>query len=355
MRTLQLIRDRRLQIPMSVSWYLSDIGKAQGLQELFARQSPQRLKVLREHAIAQSAVSSNRIEGVEIDQARVGTVVFGHPTLKNRDEEEVAGYRDGLNLIHTQGASLPVSEETILHLHKLSRGNIWDAGQYKDKPVDIIEKLPGGGERVRFRSVIPADTPEFTRKLVSLWRDQSRDHDISPVIVMAAFNLDFLCIHPFRDGNGRVSRLLLLLTAYHLGIEVGRYISLERLIEDNKERYYETLQQSSQGWHDGKHDPWPYVAYLLFIFKKAYDEFAERAGEVSAPKGEKAELVLNAIRQQPREFRLVDIEQACPGVGRDWIQTLLTEMKAKGELACSGKGLAARWELVRKSGGTTPE
>jgi len=144
---------------------------------------------------------------------------------------------------------------TILRLHKLSRGDVWDAGQYKDKPVDIIEKLPGGGERLRFRSVSPAKTPEFTRVLTSLWQDQSRDHDISPLIVMAAFNLDFLCIHPFRDGNGRVSRLLLLLTAYHLGMEVGRYISLERIIEENKERYYETLQQSSQGWHEGSTIP----------------------------------------------------------------------------------------------------
>jgi Fic family protein len=355
MKTLELIQDRRLQIPLSVSWYLSDLGKAQGLQELFARQSPQRLKVLKEHAIAQSAISSNRIEGVEIDQTRVGTVVFGHPALKDRDEEEIAGYRDALNLIHTSGAKLPVSEATILKLHKLSRGQIWDAGRFKDKPVDIIEKLPGGGERLRFRSVAPAETPAFTRRLISLWRDQSRDHDVSPLIVMAAFNLDFLCIHPFRDGNGRVSRLLLLLTAYHLGLEVGRYISLERLIEENKERYYETLQLSSQGWHAGKHDPWPYIGFVLFILKQAYDEFAQRAGEVAAPKGEKAELVLNAIRQQPSEFRLVDIEQACPGVGRDWIQTLLTELKAKGKLACTGKGPAARWQLVSNSEGSTPK
>jgi hypothetical protein len=128
MKTLEQILDRTLKIPMSVTRYLSDIGRAQGVQDLYTRHSPQRLKVLREHAIAQSAVSSNRIEGVEIDQARVGTVVFGHPALKDRDEEEVAGYRDALNLIHTQGAALPVSEETILQLHKQSRGNVWDAG-----------------------------------------------------------------------------------------------------------------------------------------------------------------------------------------------------------------------------------
>jgi Fic family protein len=353
MKTLELIKDRSLQIPMSVTWYLSDIGHAHGLQELYARQSPQKLKVLREHAIAQSAISSNRIEGVEIDKARVGTVVFGHPALKDRDEEEIAGYRDALNLIHTQGTEMPVSEETILQLHKLSRGDVWDAGEYKDKPVDIIEKLPGGGERVRFRSVSPADTPEFTRRLVSLWRDQSRDRDISPLLVVAAFNLDFLCIHPFRDGNGRVSRLLLLLTAYHLGMDVGRYISLERIIEENKDRYYETLQQSSQGWHEGKHNPWPYIGYLLYTLKQAYDEFEQRVGQVAVPKGEKAQLVLDAIRRQEGPFRLADIEHACPGVGRDWIQTLFTEMKDNGELVCSGKGPAARWQLASRSRGST--
>ena len=141
MKTLELIQNGKSEIPMRITWYLSDIGRAQGLQELFTRQSPQRLKVLREHAIAQSAVSSNRIEGVEIDKARIGTVVFGSPALQDRDEEEIAGYRDALDIIHSQGAKLPVSEKTILQLHKLSRGEIWDAGLYKDKPVDIIKSF----------------------------------------------------------------------------------------------------------------------------------------------------------------------------------------------------------------------
>jgi len=344
MKTLEQIQDHRLQIPMSVSWYLSDIGKAQGLQDLFARQSPQKLKVLREHAIAQSVVSSNRIEGVTIDDSRIGTVVFGHPSLRDRDEIEVAGYRDALNLIHTQGAALPVNEETILNLHKLSRGESWDAGQYKDKPVDIIEKFAGGGERVRFRSVLPKETPEFTCKLVTLWQDQSRDHDISPLIVMAAFNLDFLCIHPFRDGNGRVSRLLLLLTAYHMGIEVGRYVSLERIIEENKARYYETLQLSSKGWHDGKHDPWPYIGYLLFIIKKAYDEFELRAGQLKSPRGTKTELIMNAIGGLPQRFSLVDVEHVCPGVSRDMVRKVLKDMQKQQKVECSGRGPGAVWE-----------
>lgn len=340
---------------MTVSWYLSDIGRAQGLQDLFTRQSPQRLKVLREHAIAQSAVSSNRIEGVEIDQSRVGTVVFGHAALRDRDEEEVAGYRDALNRIHAEGERLPVSEETILAIHKTTRGQIWDAGQYKDKPVDIIEKTPDGRTRIRFRSVQPDQTPEFTRQLCAMWRDQFRDRKVSPLIVLAAFNLDFLCIHPFRDGNGRVSRLLLLLAAYHVGIEVGRYVSLERIIEDHKTRYYETLEQSSQGWHEGRHDPWPYIGFLLFVLKTAYAEFEERVGQLGSPRGEKSTLVVDWIQRQTGAFRLADIEKACPGVGRDWIQTLLTDLKADGKLTCSGRGPAARWSQTPRNEGTTPE
>ncbi len=346
MKTLEMIRDGRLQIPMTVSWYLSDIGRAQGVQDLFTRQSPQRLKVLREHAVAQSAISSNRIEGVEIDQSRVDTVVFGHPALQDRDEIEIAGYRDSLNLIHEKGANLPVSEETTLQLHRMNRGDIWDAGKYKDKPVDIIEKFPDGRQKVRFRTVPPEQTPEYTRALVALWQEQSRDRIISPLVLLAAFNLDFLCIHPFRDGNGRVSRLLLLLTAYHVGLEVGRYISLERVIEDNKARYYETLQQSSQGWHEGKHDPWPYIAYLLFILKTAYDEFAARAGAVRSEKGTKTSLVKEAIDRATGTFTLISLEDGCPGVSRDMIRRVLWDMQKAGVIECVKRGPGATWKRI---------
>jgi len=345
MKTLEMIECGQLSIPMTTTWYLSDIGKAQGLQELFTKQSPQRLKVLREHAIAQSVVSSNRIEGVKIDKSRIGTLVFGRPALKDRDEEEVHGYRDALNLIHAQGSSLPVSEETILNLHKLSRGDIWDAGQYKDKPVDIVEKLPDGTQVIRFRSVSPEKTPQQTQRLTELWSYQYREHNISPLIVLAAFNLDFLCIHPFRDGNGRVSRLLLLLTCYHLGIEVGRYISLERLIEENKERYYETLQQSSQGWHEGKHNPWPYIGYLLFIIKEAYKEFESRVGSIKSPRGEKTALVEAAIKTQLGSFTVSDIRDACPGVGVDLIRKVLGRLKGD-KVECLGRGQSAQWKWL---------
>jgi len=343
MKTLQQFAGKPETIPASTSWYLADLGEARGKQQLFTKQSPRRLKVLREHALIESAVSSNRIEGVTVDQSRVGTVIFGKSLLKDRNEEEVRGYRDALKLIHEQGVRLPVSEQTIKKLHRLTRGDIWDAGKYKGKDSDIIEKYPDGRERVRFRAVPAAETQAFMRELVEMWRRSLRERWVHPLIAVAAFNLDFLCVHPFRDGNGRVSRLLLLLQCYHLGFEVSRYISLERLIEENKERYYETLEQSSQGWREGKHNPWPYVNYLLYIFKSAYKEFEERVGQTASPKGAKTELVLNAIRRQSGEFRLADIEHACPGVGREWIRVLLATLRNLGEVACRGRGPAARW------------
>lgn len=173
------------------------------------------------------------------------------------------------------------------------------------------------------------------------------------MIALGSFNLDFLCIHPFRDGNGRVSRLLFLLLCYHQGLEVGRYISLERLIEQNKERYYETLRLSSEGWHQGTHNPWHYINFLLYTLLDASRELERRVGETASPKGAKTELVLQAVRAQPDEFRLTDIERACPGVGRDWIRTLLADLKQKGEVTCRGRGPAARWRVLQSKGSTS--
>ena len=180
--------------------------------------------------------------------------------------------------------------------------------------------------------------------LIADWQHCLDDRWVHPLIAMAAFNLDFLCIHPFRDGNGRVSRLALLLQCYQLEYEVGRYISLERLIEENKDRYYETLEQSSQGWHEGKHDPWPYINYVLSIFKMAYREFAERVGAVKAPRGSKTDLVLAAINRFVGEFTVSQLEQACPGVSRDMIRRVLREQQSVNVIECQGRGPAARWK-----------
>jgi len=348
MKTLEQFASKPETIPASTSWYLADLGEARGKQELFTKQAPQKLKVLREHALIESAVSSNRIEGVTVDKARVATVIFGKSLLRDRDEEEVRGYRDALKLIHEQGAKLPISEATIKRLHATIRGDIWDAGRYKEQDSDIIEKFPDGRERVRFKAVAAAETPTHMRRLVEMWHRALRERWVHPLIALAAFNLDFLCIHPFRDGNGRVSRLLLLLQCYHLGFEVGRYISMERLVEENKERYYETLEQSSRGWHDGQHDPWPYVNHVLYILKSANKEFEERVGQVKSPRGAKTELITAAISRFPDAFRVSDIQRQCPGVSVDLVRQVLKNLRASGRVKCLGRGQSAEWQRTAK-------
>lgn len=344
MTTLRLFAGQNVSVPVGTSWYLADLGEYRGKQELYTRQSPQRLKALREHAMIESAVSSNRIEGVSVDPSRVKDVlVAAKPLFRDRDEEEVRGYRDALKLIHESISQLPISAATICELHRLTRGQIWDAGQYKEKDGDIIERSSDGRERVRFHTVSAIATPAAITNLVQDWQNCLDEHWIHPLIALSAFNLDFLCIHPFRDGNGRVSRLLLLLQCYLLGYEVGHYISLERLIEQNKARYYETLEQSSQGWHEGKHDPWPYINYVLSILKMAYQEFAERVGDIKAPRGTKTEQILIAINRYSDRFTLTQLEQACPGVSRDMIRRVLREQQNAGAIECQGRGPAARW------------
>ena len=350
MKTFQQFEKTLENIPSTTSWYLADLGEARGKQELFTKQSPQKLKVLREHALIESAVSSNRIEGVTVNQKRVGTIVFGKAHLKDRSEEEVRSYRTALDWIHREGKKIPVSERTIRKLHEMSRGEIWDAGKYKEKNVDIIEKLSGGRERVRFKTVEASKTPVFMKKLIEAWQDALKEKAVHPLIALAAFNLDFLCVHPFRDGNGRVSRLLLLLQTYTLGYEVGRYISLERLIEQNKERYYETLEQSSQRWHDGKHDAWPYINYLLYILKTAYQEFESRVGQMKSPRGAKTEFVEAAVHGFDKKFTLSDIERECPGVSRDMIRLVLRDLQRSKKVECIGRGPGALW---KKRGNTS--
>jgi Fic family protein len=346
MMTLRQLAAEPPSIPARTSWYLADLAEARGKQELFTLQSPQKLKVLREHALIESAISSNRIEGVEVDKSRIGTLIFGKPALRDRDEEEVRGYRDALQLIHERGATLPISEATIKRLHKLCRGEIWDAGAYKEKDVDIIQTYADGRSRVRFKKVSAQQTPQAMAEMVELWNRGQREEWVHPLVLAAALNLDFLCIHPFRDGNGRVSRLLFLLASYHCGIEAGRYVSLERIIEDNKERYYEVLEQSSQRWHEGKHDPWPALNFLLFILTQACKEFEQRLGQLKSPRGEKTAAVLAAVDRQVSTFRVADLQAECPGVGVDLIRQLLARLQKEKKIKSLGTGRGAKWEKV---------
>lgn len=337
-------------IPLYTSYLLSDLGEAKGMQELYTRQSPQTLKTLKDFAIIESSISSNRIEGVDVDKNRVATVVFGKSKIQDRNEEEVRGYKNALTKIFAAPHKLNIDEKIILFLHKTIRGEIGDAGRYKEKDGDIIEIFPNGRSRVRFKPVSAPDTSTYMNVLIEKYHQFLLNKEVHPLISIAAFNLDFLCIHPFRDGNGRISRLLLLLQLLQTGYEAGRYISLERLIESNKERYYETLEKSSQKWHEGKHEPWHYINFLLYIFKSAYNEFAERASQIKIIRGTKSELIKNAIKNKEGFFTISELQSACPGISIDMIRKVLKDMQKSGKIKCIKPGRAAAWEKTEKFG-----
>jgi Fic family protein len=345
-------RNQRLRdfaVPMSTNWLLNDLAEAKGKQELYTRQSPQVLKALREMALVQSVESSNRIEGVTVAPDRLRPLVLGHARPKDRSEQEIAGYRSALNLIHTKANDLQITPDLMRRLHQLCQEGSGDAGQFKKVDNEVIELRPGAAP-IRFKCVSAKATPAAADELCLVYRHAIDQDHIPPLVAIGALVLDFLCIHPFRDGNGRVSRLLTLLALYQHRYEVGRYISLERLVEEAKEDYYHVLQESSRRWHDAKHDLLPWLNHFLAIARRACLEFEQRAGQIKAPRGAKAGLVLNAVREQVGDFRLQDIERACPGVGREWIRSLLTDLKTSGEVACRGKGPAARWCYLGSKG-----
>lgn len=213
--------------------------------------------------------------------------------------------------------------------------------------LEFFTGYPDGSERVRFRTIPAAQTQSAMDTLVADWQQCIEERWVPPLIALAVFNLDFLCIHLFRDGNGRVSRLLWLLQSYQMGYEVGRYISLERLVEQSKARYHETLESSSRGWHEGRHNPWHYINYVLSIKKMAYRDFVERVGETKAPRGEKRERIVAGIKQllsrNKGEFKISELEQACLGVSRDMVRHVLREQQAQGLIRCSGRGVGAVW------------
>jgi len=198
---------------------------------------------------------------------------------------------------------------------------------------------------VRFRAVPPATVVPELERAIKAYENTILDRRIPPLVALAAFNLDFLCIHPFRDGNGRVSRLLLLFMLYRLGYEAGRYVSVERMIEQSKDRYYETLEKSSAGWHEGRQDIWPYVNYLLYTIGEVYEEFEKRVASAGQKRGEKTRSVTAILNDTEGKFTVRDIEWKCPGVSKETIKSVL---KSHPEcFVCEGRGVAARWLKIK--------
>jgi Fic family protein len=321
--------------------------EARGKQDLWIRQKPEVLEVLREQAIIQSAESSNRIEGVTIAPDRLRPVVLGKVKPRDRSEEELAGYRRALDWIFSRKRQVSVTPMVIQRLHAFAQGGFsGDAGEWKKRENQIIEILPGGERKVRFTPTSPRDTAKTMESLCQNYRRALTDERVPPLLVIATFVFDLLCIHPFRDGNGRVSRLATTLLLQGQGFQVARYLSLERLVEEGKEDYYGVLLRCSQGWHEGRNDISPWWNYFLSLLHRAYREF-ERQVELVEARPAKSDLVRQAVLAQVEQFTLGDLAVQLPAASPQLIKKVLAKMKNQGKIRLTGRGRGARWEIVQ--------
>lgn len=323
---------------------LRTLGEYQGKQELYFKQSPEILKGLQQVAIIESSESSNRLEGITAPHHRIAELITHNTTPKDRSEQEIAGYRDALNLIHQSAKHMSFSLNVILQLHSwLYRYLPTTGGQWKTTDNEIIEIHPDGSKRIRFIPSNAFETPLAMENLIKSYETSIHKWNIEPLIVIPVTVLDFLCIHPFGDGNGRTARLLTLLLLYHFEYQVGRYISLERIFEESKESYYETLEKSSQGWHEARHNVMPWVTYFWGVLLRAYKEFEGRVGTLTTGKGSKAHHIRLTVENMIGPFSISDIERACPSVSRDTIRLVLRQLRDEKIIVSEGKGRSAKW------------
>ena len=328
----------------STAWFISQCTEARGMQEMWKRVRPETLEQLKESAIIQSTESSNRIEGVEVEKGRLIPLVMGNSRPRNRSEEEILGYRKALSFIHTKYEKIEITPQIIKKIHELAQGGmIGDAGKFKKKDNDIIEILPNGERLIRFKPTPAAETQKAMNQLCLAYRDVIQNSELPALSAISNFILDFLCIHPFRDGNGRVSRLLTLLLLYQNGFEVGRYISLERLVENSKEDYYRVLSESSQKWHASKHDLTPWCNYFLGIVKLAYQDLKERM-DTSQGGDNQSSLIRQTILSFVTPFSVAEVQHIHPNISRELIKKILSKMKAEKLVFSSGKGRSAQWK-----------
>jgi Fic family protein len=338
----------KMSIPIGTGWLLGACMEARGKQDLWVRQKPEVLEVLREQAIIQSVESSNRIEGITVAANRLRPLVIGRARPRDRSEEELAGYRAALDWIFSRKNPVSITPHMIRRFHALAQGgSSGDAGEWKKRDNEIIEILPSGERAIRFIPVSARKTPAAVDTLCRNYREISDGERLPPLLLVATFIFDLLCIHPFRDGNGRVSRLMTSLLLQSHGFHVVRYISLERLIEETKEEYYRVLKRCSQGWRGGRNEIIPWWNYFLSGLRNAYKEFERQVESVGA-RPAKSDLVRQTILAQSERFTLADMAAQLPAVSSQLIKKVLTEMKIAGQVKLSGRGRGARWEVARR-------
>lgn len=323
---------KRLLTPNIVS-LLTSIHEYKGEQNLFIESNSDKLVELLEIAKIQSTEASNKIEGIITTDDRLKKLVMDKTMPKSRSEKEIAGYRDVLNTIHESYEYIPINANYILQLH----GDLYKyngmsfGGKFKSTDNIIAEVNSSGNQKIRFQPIEAWATPEAMLNMCNAYND-ALNNNIDPLILMPMFILDFLCIHPFNDGNGRMSRLLTLLLLYKSGYIVGKYISIEKLIEKSKDTYYEQLQASSYEWHDNKNDYEPFVEYYLGVVIAAYKEFSGRVQTLIESGMNKPERIREVIRKHIGKITKSQIMEKCPDISDTTVQRTLTELLKKNEI-----------------------
>ena len=322
--------------------YVAKIHEHKGRQELFLRQKPVELNRLIEIAKIQSTESSNRIEGIVTTNPRLKQLMSDKTTPHNRDEEEILGYRNVLNLVHENYDMIPVRPSYILQMHRdlLKYTSFSYGGSFKTTPNEIDMTLASGERVTLFRPLEPYETPDAIQNICDSYQKELSLGEIDPLILIPCFILDFLCVHPFNDGNGRMSRLLTLLLLYRSGYVVGQYISIEKAIADTKDTYYKVLAQADQNWHIGENDTKPFITYMLGIILGCYRDFEERLtlAERSGYKSNSYDIVREYVMTHIGTFTKQNALEGCPSLGSSSVEAALKKLVQEGIITRLGSG-----------------
>ena len=327
--------------------YIGLIHEFKARQELFLNQRKDDLDKLIEISKVQSTEASNEIEGIITTNQRLKKLMADKTTPKNRSEKEIQGYRYALNMVHESFEYIPIRPNTILQLHKEMYQflDVRFGGRFKDTPNKIDAVYPDGRKVVFFKPLEPYETPDAIEAICDEYDKAINKYNVDPLLVIPVFIHDFLCIHPFNDGNGRMSRLLTTLLLYRSGYVIGKYISLEKKIQISKPDYYVALQQSSAGWIESTNDDTPFIKYLLGTILAAYRDFEERV-DVVGHKMSALEMVEKAVKSKLGKFTKGDIMELCPEIGRGSVEQSLKVLCDKGIIKKEGSGRATFYHLM---------
>ena len=344
MRTFNYSKLNQLKWDTDILRLIAAIYKESGKQELYLKQRPAELESLVEIAKIQSTESSNAIEGIVTTSTRIRQLIAEKTTPRNRNEREIAGYRDALNTIHQNAEFIPLKRNYIQQLHKILYKYTGDpqGGKLKQAPNYICATYPDGHVETLFTPLEPYATPLALDNICEEYNRIIGNNEVEPLLVIPVFIHDFLCIHPFTDGNGRMSRLLTTLMLYQNQFYVGKYISLEAKIEKNKDLYYASLQQAQQRWHEGGENKVPFIKFMLMTILAAYRDFEDRFSLVET-KRSALETVRQATQYKIGSFTKQDLRELCPSLSISSLEGALRKLVASGELIKDGQGKSTRY------------